>query len=198
MTVFHLVRHAEHGLLGRVLTGRMSGVPLNGRGREQALHLARHFAGRAIAAVVSSPMQRAQETAAPIAAALGLDVATDAGLDEIDFGDWTGMTFEALQGAPGWQAWNQFRGTAPTPGGETMLDVLGRVLRCLARWREAVPDGEVVMVSHGDVLKAALAHSLGMPLDLLQRIELGVGSLSCIRISDYNVCVECTNGITDS
>ncbi len=182
MTVFHLVRHAEHDLLGRVLTGRMAGVPLNGRGREQAARLARHFAGRAVAAVVSSPVQRAQETAAPIAAALGLEVATDAGLDEIDFGGWTGMTFEALQEAPGWQAWNQFRGTSPTPGGETMVEALGRALRCLARWREAVPDGEVVVVSHQDVLKAVLAHSLGAPLDLMQRIELGAGSCSVLRI----------------
>ena len=182
MTVFHLVRHAEHGLLGRVLTGRMPGVPLNERGREQAVWLARHFASRAVAAVVSSPLQRAQETAAPIAAALGLEVATDAGLDEIDFGGWTGMTFEALQGAPGWQAWNQFRGTAPTPGGETMVEALGRALRCLARWREAVPDGEVVLVSHQDVLKAVLAYSLGAPLDLMQRMELGAGSCSALRV----------------
>jgi len=182
MTVFHLVRHAEHDLLGRVLTGRMPGVPLNERGRAQAARLARYFAGRAVAAVVSSPSQRAQETAAPIAAALGLEVAMDAGLDEIDFGDWTGMTFEALQGAPGWQAWNQFRGTAPTPGGETMLEALGRALRCLARRGQAVPDGEVVLVSHQDVLRAVLAHSLGVPLDLMQRIELGAGSCSVLRV----------------
>ena len=182
MTVFHLVRHAEHDLLGRVLTGRMPGVPLNGRGREQAMRLARHFAGRAVAAVASSPSQRAQETAAPIAAALGLAVATDAGLDEIDFGEWTGAGFSALHGLPAWQAWNQFRGTAATPGGETMLDALVRALRSLAQWSQAVPDGEVVLVSHQDVLKAVLAHGLGMPLDLMQRIELGAGSCSVLRV----------------
>lgn len=194
MTVFHLVRHAEHDLLGRVLTGRMPGVPLNERGREQAVRLARHFASRAVAAVVSSPCQRAQETAVPIAAALGLEVATDAGLDEIDFGDWTGMTFEALQGVPGWQAWNQFRGTAPTPGGEMMLEALGRALRCLARWREAVPDGEVVLVGHQDVLKAVLVHSLGAPIDLMQRIELGAGSCSVLRVfGDGGVLMESCN-----
>lgn len=182
MTVFHLVRHAEHGLLGRVLTGRMPGVSLNERGREQALRLARHFSGRAVAAVACSPLERAQETAAPIAAALGLEVTTDAGLDEIDFGGWTGMAFEALQGSPGWQAWNQFRGTAPTPGGETMLEALARALHSLARWRRAFPDGEVVLVSHQDVLKAVLAHSLEVPLDLMHRIELGVGSCSVLRM----------------
>lgn len=194
MTVFHLVRHAEHDLLGRVLTGRMPGVPLNERGRAQAARLVRYFAGRVVAAVVSSPLQRAQETAAPIAAALGLEVTEDAGLDEIDFGDWTGMTFEALQGAPGWQAWNQFRGTAPTPGGETMLEALGRALRCLARWGQAVPDGDVVLVSHQDVLRAVLAHSLGAPLDLMQRIELEAGSCSVVRVfGDGGVRVNGTN-----
>lgn len=194
MTVFHLVRHAEHGLLGRVLTGRMPGVSLNERGGQQALGLARHFSGRAVAAVACSPLERAQETAAPIAAALGLEVTTDAGLDEIDFGDWTGMAFEALQGLAEWQAWNQFRGTAPTPGGETMLEALARALRSLARWRRAFPDGEVVLVSHQDVLKAVLAHGLGMPLDLMQRIELRPGSCSVLRVfADGEMRVERVN-----
>ncbi len=182
MTVFHLVRHAEHDLLGRVLTGRMPGVLLNERGRGQALRLARLFSGCAIAAVVSSPLERAQETAAPIAAALGLDVDTDAGLDEIDFGEWTGVTFEALQDLPGWQAWNQFRGTALTPGGEMMLEALARALGALERLRQAHPEGEVVLVSHQDVLKALLAHSLGMPLDLMHRIELVPASWSVLQM----------------
>ena len=184
MTVFHLVRHAEHGLLGRVLTGRMPGVSLNERGRGQASQLARRFAGCPIVAVVSGPLQRAQETARPIAAALGLELTTDAGLDEVDFGDWTGTTFEALHGLPAWWAWNQFRGTAPTPGGETMLEALARVLRTLARLRDAHPGGEVVLVSHQDVLKAVLMHSIGAPLDLLQRIELAPASSSILRVFD--------------
>lgn len=184
MTVFHLVRHAEHDLLGRVLTGRMPGVSLNERGRGQALRLARHFSGCAIAAVVSSPMERAQETAGPIAVALGLEVVTDAGLDEIDFGEWTGAAFEALQNAPGWRAWNQFRGTAPTPGGEMMVEALARALRVLSRLRRVYPDGGVVLVGHQDVLKALLAHSLGMPLDFMHRIELTPASRSVLKIDD--------------
>ncbi len=184
MTVFHLVRHAEHGLLGRVLTGRMPGVSLNERGREQAALLAQGFSGIPIAAVVCSPLERAQETAAPIAAALGLEVTTDAGLDELDFGDWTGMAFEALRDLPGWQAWNRLRGTAPTPGGETMLEALARASRSLARLRRAHPDGEVVLVSHQDILKALLAHSLGVPLDLMHRIELAPASRSVLRVFD--------------
>ena len=184
MTVFHLVRHAEHDLLGRVLTGRMPGVSLNARGREQATALARYFAGSAVVAVVSGPLERAQETAGPIAAALGFAVETEAGLDEIDFGEWTGMAFGALQDAPGWRAWNQFRGTAPTPGGEMMVEALARGLRVLARLRQVYPGGEVMLVGHQDVLKALLAHSLGMPLDLMHRIELAPASWSVLKSSD--------------
>ena len=72
MTTFHLIRHGAHDLLGRVLTGRMPGVALNEAGRAQAAGLAAALAGGGIAAVVSSPLQRARETAAPIAARLGL------------------------------------------------------------------------------------------------------------------------------
>ncbi len=194
MTVFHLVRHAAHGLLGRVLTGRMPGVSLSEDGREQTLRLAECFSKHPTVAVVSGPLARAQETAAPIAAALGLDVATDAGLDEIDFGDWTGMAFDALQGSVEWQAWNRFRGTAPTPGGETMLEALARALPVLARLRRAYPDGEVLLVSHQDVLKALLMHSLGAPLDLMHRIELAPASRSIIRMfDDGGVRVDGTN-----
>lgn len=162
----------------------MPGVSLNEDGRAQALRLADHFSKSPIAAVISGPLTRAQETAAPIAAALGLDVITDAGLDEIDFGDWTGMAFDALQGSVEWQAWNRFRGTAPTPGGETMLEALARALRILAHLRRAHPDGEVVLVSHQDVLKALLMHSLGAPLDLVHRIELAPASRSIMRVFD--------------
>lgn len=184
MTVFHLVRHAEHDLLGRVLTGRMPGVSLNERGRGRALLLARYFSGCPIAAVVSSPLERAQETAAPVAAALGLDVTTDAGLDEIDFGDWTGMAFEALQGLPRWQSWNQFRGTASTPHGETMLEALARALRTLECLHRLYPCGELVLVSHQDILKALLAQSLGAPLDLMHRFELAPASRSGLQVFD--------------
>ena len=195
MTVFYLVRHAEHGLLGQVLTGRMPGVSLNEHGREQASRLARHFSGRPVVAVASSPLERAQETAGPIAASLGLDMATDTGLNEIDFGDWTGMAFAALQSSPAWQAWNQFRGTAPTPGGEAMLEALARALRSLARLQAAYPGGEVVLVSHQDVLRALLAHCLGAPLDLMHRIELAPASVSVLRYSaDGGVRVDGMNG----
>lgn len=187
------MRHAAHDLLGRVLTGRMPGVSLNEAGRAQALRLAGHFAGRPIVAVVSSPLERAQETAAPIAAALGLEVVVNPGLHEIDFGDWTGASFGALQGMAGWDAWNRFRSMAPTPGGETMLQALARALDAIACICRAYPAGEVVLVSHQDVLKAVLAHCVGAPLDLLHRIELAPASRSVVRIDDADVRVDGMN-----
>jgi broad specificity phosphatase PhoE len=182
VTVFHLVRHADHGLLGKVLTGRMPGVKLSEHGQAQAQALAQSFSTRPITAVVSSPLERAQQTAAPIAAILGLNIKTEAALNEIDFGAWTGMAFDALHDLPAWHIWNQFRGTAATPGGETMLQALARAFATLTLLRVAHPNDEVVLVSHQDVLKAIVAHSLGMPLDLMHRIELAPASRSILRV----------------
>ena len=178
------MRHAAHGLLGRVLAGRMPGVPLSAEGVAQAAALAGALAARPIRAVLSSPVQRAQETAAPIAARHGLPVLTDAGLDELDFGAWMGMTFDALAADPAWDTWNRYRSLAPTPGGETMAAAQARALGAVARVRAAVPDGEAVLVGHSDVLKAVLAHLLGTPLDLLQRIELAPASRSVLVLWD--------------
>ena len=192
-TTLHLVRHAAHGLLGRVLAGRMPGVGLGADGVAQAAALADALAGRPILAVLSSPVQRAQETAGPIAARHGLPVLTDPGLDEIDFGTWAGMTFEALDADPAWHAWNRFRSFAPTPGGELMVAAQVRALHAVARARAMVPDGEAVLVSHSDVLKAVLAHFLGTPLDLLHRIELAPASHSVLVLFDDGARVDGVN-----
>lgn len=190
MTVFHLVRHAEHGLLGRTLTGRVPGIGLNENGRAQAGRMAAVLAGRHITAVRCSPQQRAQETAGPIAAALGVAVHTDPAWDEVDFGAWSGQDFADLQHDPAWHAWNNFRSTAPTPGGETMLTVQSRAVAALASCQAADPDGEVLVVSHLDVLRAVLAHALGMPLDLMFRIELAPASRSMLALWDTGVRVD--------
>ncbi|MBV9735802.1 MAG: histidine phosphatase family protein, partial [Acidisphaera sp.] len=95
-TTFHLIRHATYGLIGHTLAGRTPGHALNEAGRAQAAALAASLAGRPIAAVVSSPLERARETAAPIAAGHGLAVSVDGDFNEIDFGEWTGLAFDTL------------------------------------------------------------------------------------------------------
>ena len=171
----------------------MDGVGLSEDGRAQAAALAASFAGRPIAAVISSPLQRAQETAVPIAAQLGLPVTINAGFNEIDFGEWTGRAFSALEGDPAWDAWNRFRSVAACPGGESMLAAGVRALGAMGALRAAYPDGELVVVSHQDVLKALLAHLLGIPLDLFGRIALDPAHRSVVALWDSDVRVEGIN-----
>lgn len=175
----------------------MEGVGLSPAGQAEAAAAAEALvvalAGRPVAALVSSPLQRARETAAPIAARLGLEVAVEPGFAEVDFGDWTGARFEALHGQPAWRAFNTFRGFAPIPGGETMLAVQARAVDALLRLRGAWPDAELVVVSHADVVKAILAHLLGVSLDLFRRIEVGPASRSTVVLYDEDAAVECIN-----
>jgi len=181
VTVFCFVRHGAYGLLDQALGGR-GDYALNEEGRAQAAAVARAVASRPVVAVVSSPVARALETAAPIAAAVGLAVTAEAGFSEIDFGAWSGARFDALAEEPDWRAWNVFRSTARTPGGESALDVQARAVGAMGRLAAAWPEGEVVVVSHADVIKAVLGHVLGAPLDLMRRIEIEPGSISRVAV----------------
>ena len=187
----HLVRHAAHGLLGHSLTGRMPGVALSATGLTEATALASRYSGTQVRAVLTSPVQRAQETAGPIAAALGVHPVIEPGLEEVDFGGWAGKAFVALAGEPGWAAWNNARSLAPTPGGENMLAVQSRALSALMRHRE--DGGTIVAVSHSDVIKAVLAYVLGMPLDLLHRLEIAPASRSVLVLGESFARVEAVN-----
>lgn len=170
------MRHASHDRLGRILCGRMPGVALSATGRAEADALARRLAGSGAGTLLASPRERTAETAAPIAAALGLTVETEPGLDEIDFGAWTGRSFDALADDPDWAAWNTARATARPPEGEGMAEAQGRILRILDRFAEDGPP--VILVSHGDVIRAALLKRLGLGLDAYDRIVVDPASCS--------------------
>lgn len=160
----------------------MPDVPLSDAGRAQAASLADHFRPMPIVAVLSSPVQRARETAAPIAAILGLAVTLEPGLDEIDFGAWTGSAFDALDSQPEWLAWNHHRSLVAPPGGETMLAAQARAMAAMSRAGAMFAGREVVMVSHQDVLKAILANILGISLDRLDRFALDPASRSVVTL----------------
>lgn len=189
-TTLLLVRHADHELLGRVLAGRMPGVSLSSMGRSRAEALARRLeelarGGMDIAAVQSSPRERALETARPIAAALGLPCETMPALDEIEFGAWTGKRFTDLDGDPLWREWNGARGRARPPGGESMAEARDRLLAHLADLCAAYPDGRVVLVSHADMIKAALLHVLGLPPEAYGRIEVDPAGVSAVVLGPW-------------
>lgn len=191
-TVFHLVRHASHDLVGRVLVGR-GPVALSEAGQREAGMVSRALADAGLAAVFTSPQPRARQTAALIAAHAGVAATVDPGLDELDFGAWTGLAFDALQDDSRWQAFNTFRGGAPIPGGETMLAVQARAVETVLRLRDAHPNTALALVSHADVLKAILAHFLGMPLDLIGRIELAPASRSVLTVFAADAVVHQVN-----
>jgi broad specificity phosphatase PhoE len=182
MGVFHLLRHGEHGLLGRALAGRMPGVGMTERGRAEIAAQAERLAGEKIAAIYASPLQRTRETAEIVAERLGLPIGFRDDLIELDFGEWTGATFDSIRADPRWQAWSTQRSLATIPGGESMRAVQQRVVAAIVELNERHLDETVVLVSHGDVIRSALVFLLGMPLDFYNRIEVVQGSISTVRL----------------
>lgn len=197
MTTFALIRHASHALLGHTIVGRRPGVQLGASGLREAEALAGRLEGWPIEALYSSPLERARATAAPLADRLHLEVQIAQELNEIDYGAWTNRTLADLRELAEWRRFNLFRSGSRIPGGETMLEVQERMLRLLERLGAAHPEQTIALVSHGDVIKAALAYYLGVPLDLLQRIELGPASLSILRVEPYGPQVLLINGLVE-
>lgn len=187
-TVF-FVRHGSHDRLGAILCGRMAGVTLSAEGRAEAQRLAARLEGEDIAAVYASPLERAQETAHPIASAVGAPVQTDEALIEIDFGDWTGRRFDELHADPRWAVWNNERAVARPPDGETMAEVATRLRRWLDGACRRHPEGRIVAVSHSDAIKAMLFHALGTSPDAHHRLEISPGSVSALAAGDWGLTV---------
>ena len=183
MTTVLLVRHGLTDETGRRLSGRLPGLHLNDRGRRQAEALAERLAVLAVEAVYSSPLERALETAAPLAAVQGLTVEPREALLEVEFGEWTGLWFEELAGRPEWESYNAQRSSSRPPGGEPMVEVQGRVVGELERIQVQHPTGTVAVFTHGDVIRAALLHHLSMAIDLYHRLEIDPASLNILAWS---------------
>lgn len=184
-TLVLLVRHGQTPTTGKVLPGRAPGLHLAERGSEQARAVAERIATlqddkRQVAAVYASPLERTQETAAPIAQALGLRVRRAKGLLEADFGEWTGAELKRLSKLPEWRTVQRNPSGFRFPGGESFTEMQGRITTELDRLRREHPGGTVVAVSHADPIKAAVAHAMGTHLDLFQRIVISPCSVSAI------------------
>lgn len=182
---FLLIRHAAHVHLDRRLSGRMPGVALSDEGQAQARALGRGLRGERIDRIVCSPLERTRDTAIAIADACGLAAPEPVeALIEIDMGEWTGAAFATLAG-PAWDAWNGARSTARIPGGETMAEARDRITGYM-RTVAAAQDGEVVaVVTHSDMIRAAVADTIGLPLDHLLRFDVGSASVSRLVIGDW-------------
>lgn len=181
MTTFVLLRHAAHDWLGRGFAGRLPGVGLNDAGRVQADRLVARLQQQAIAAIYCSPQQRTRETVAPLAAQRGLPIRIEPAFDEVDVGDWQGRSFAQLRAlGDAWTQWCERRGSATPPGGEPFAGVPARAIAGLRRLAAEHGDAQVLVVSHGDVIKAMVARCLGLSLDSLERFDVAPASVSVI------------------
>ena len=190
-----LIRHASHAHLGQILSGRLPGIGLSEVGVGEAERLADHLRLHDLAAIQSSPVQRARETAAAIAAGRGLDVDIATALDEIDFGDWTGRAFEALAGDPDWDHWNASRATAAPPSGESMAGAQARVVAHLQALARAHAGESVAVVTHCDIIRAALAQVLRLSLDAFHRFDVDPASVSRIAMGDWGARILSINEV---
>jgi probable phosphoglycerate mutase len=171
--------------VGTMLCGRMPGISLGDMGMAQARRLSERFAHENVACVQTSPIERAVETAEPIAARIGEPVEVCEGINEIDFGAWSGMSFEALSREPRWNAWNSARAVSRAPEGETMLEAQGRIVKAIGELCHLYPGKSVILVSHSDVIKAALLYYLGLPIDAYARFEIEPASISTLVVGDW-------------
>jgi len=182
VTTFFLIRHASCSGLGQTLWGRTPGVCLNETGKLEAQRLAERFRGMTLEAIYSSPLERALETAETIARTMKLEVNRNPAFDEIDFGDWTGKSFETLSSDEVWRRFNSVRSATRIPGGESFLEVQTRVVTELDKLSSQHNNARVAIVSHADVIKAAVGYFTATPIDLLQRIEISPCSVSVVVI----------------
>jgi broad specificity phosphatase PhoE len=194
MTKFLLIRHGAHLLGAETIAGRSPGVNLSPLGERQVAEMIDRVAHLPIRAVYSSPVDRTIQTARPLAERLGLQVQVRETLSEVDYGDWTRKRLEEVRPLDRWRQWNSFRSGHRIPGGESMLDIQSRIVGEMLRLRAEHPDDAcLALVSHGDVIKAATAWFLGVPIDLFTRIEIGLASVTAIAIGDYGPWVLCVN-----
>ncbi|HEX2578086.1 MAG TPA: MSMEG_4193 family putative phosphomutase [Aquihabitans sp.] len=197
-TLVLLVRHGQTPTTGATLPGRAKGLHLADAGRAQAEAVAARLAKvGTIDAVYASPLERTRETAAPIGRATGQRVRVDKGLLECEFGEWTGRKLSELNKLPEWQTVQRYPSGFRFPGGESFTEMQQRMVGAMERLGAAHRGKAVVLVSHADPIKAAVAHALGTHLDLFQRIVVSPCSVTAILQAPTGPVVLAVNSTGD-
>ena len=193
MTRLIFIRHAATDCLASRLAGRDANVHLSVAGKVQGQRLAHSLKQQRIGKIYSSPQPRARETAEFLGDLLGDSVKIAPQLDEIDYGEWNGRSFDDLRSIAQWRDFNSLRSCTRIPGGELMIEVQARVLGLMESLCRRHPAMTVALVTHADVIRGALAHCLGMPLDLLLRLEISPASISMVAMEQDGPRVLCIN-----
>ncbi|HYL80489.1 MAG TPA: histidine phosphatase family protein [Candidatus Acidoferrum sp.] len=187
MAKFTLIRHGESVWNGERRIQGNQDPALSPRGRRQTDLLVRHLAAhvaRPVAAIYTSPLQRAAETAERIAGIWRVPVIRELGLREMSLGAWEGKTVAEIQAAfPGaYERWLEDPAAAPAPGGEALPAFGRRVEEALARMRRAHPGDDLLIVSHGGAIKALICFTLGLDLRYLFRLKQDNTAVSQIEM----------------
>ena len=181
-----LVRHAETDWnRERRFQGRLD-ISLSAAGREQAESAARLLAATPLAAVWSSPLSRARETATAIANPQGLAVHVEEAFTEMDFGEWVGLTRDEVKARfpDALSAWAETPQTARWPGAEPLEDVRVRALAGLERLRAAHQGQTVCLVSHGITSRVLILEALGLGPDRLWSLQISSTGISELEFRD--------------
>ncbi|MGH2521786.1 MAG: MSMEG_4193 family putative phosphomutase [Anaerolineales bacterium] len=183
MTLLLLIRHGENEY---TRTGKLAGwtpaVHLNEAGQKQAQAMAERLRPAPIAAIYASPLERAIQTAEPLARAKGLKVEICEGLGEVRYGRWTGRSLKMVRRTRLWGVVQRQPSMMEFPEGETLRAVQARAVDAVEQIVRKHPKKMVAAFSHGDVIKLVVAHYLGMPLDLFQRIVISTGSITLLSL----------------
>jgi probable phosphoglycerate mutase len=198
VTTLLLVRHGLTALTGPVLAGRTPGVHLSDAGRAQAAALAGRIAGVRLDAIVSSPLERCQETALAVAEGRGMDLQTDERFVECGYGAWTGRPLAELAKEPLWQVVQAHPSAVTFPEGEALTAMQHRAVAAVREWNQRLGGkGVYLACSHGDVIKAIVADALGLHLDHFQRITADPAALTVIRYAPLRPFVLRVNDMGD-
>ena len=193
-TLIIMVRHGKTPSTGKLLPGRAKGLHLSDTGKQEALVVAERLSKiKKVAAIYASPLERARETAAPIAKALNQKVIINKGLLECDFGDWTGEELAKLMKLPEWSNVQRAPSTFRFPKGESFTEMQTRMVSTLDDLRKKHSGGVVICVSHADPIKAAVAHAMGTHIDLFQRIVISTCSVTAVSYSSFGPVVLTVN-----
>lgn len=187
------VRHATCERMDEMLLGRTVDAPLAAIGVQEAQAMACMLAPSSEALLVVSPRRRARQTAAAIAERSQCELVTACDIDELDFGRWSGQTFGELARDPQWQRWNEQRDSAATPAGERIRDVQARVLKHVQRLGETFPGRPIILVTHAEVIRAALLYWLQAPADAYRRLAISPASISRVSLSDTGPRIDAIN-----
>jgi len=189
-----LVRHAVTLQTGPMLSGRTPGIELSDAGHDQARRAGERLADVPVAAVYASPIDRTRQTAEHIASHHDLPVVTLDGVIEADYGDWTGGQIADLAKTDLWKTVQRAPSRARFPNGESIAEMQTRAVAALEELVARHPGETVVVVSHADPIKAAIAHFTGVHLDLFQRIVVSPASLTVFTIGVHGVAlVKCND-----